>query len=175
MGLLTTERGGERGREKMAADLQRLNCGVTVRLPPGFDVTSESQMRDLGAQAAPLMREHNLVHVRQAEEGVPPPPPRTIRAFYEAVHAHRFPGIEFGPPAAPARSSTAHKPTDDGNIRGASFPGFNETHALGRSEVVEDWHGLSGSLKPRSWWEDASGQWHSDGGFSKVGATPART
>lgn len=179
--------GDQRGSVVMAAGksfelevgIEKLNCGVTVVLPAGFDVRCEKSMDELGIQVAPLMREHNLVHVRQAaaaaaaaaeeaeQEDESPPPPSAIRAFYRAVHAERFNGVDFAPPARPARSSNAHKPTDDGNIRGASFPGFNETHALGRSAVVEDWHGLTGSLKPRSWWEDASGQWHSDGGFSK--------
>ena len=136
----------------MQLTLEEENCGVMVHLPVDFDVKSEDEMRRLGHTLTPVLVAHNLLHIRQAEPTAAPPSPKCIRAFYSALHAGRYESVPFKPPGDAART------TQDENLRGRSFPGFNETQLLGRADHVEDLHGLSGPIWPRAWWEvrDAS-------------------
>ena len=127
--------------------LEEVNCGVMVHLPTDFDVASEDAMKKLGHTLTPVLVAHNLLHIRQAEPTAPPPPPLCIRALYSALHAGRYPHVDFKPPSDAART------TLDENLRGRSFPGFNETQLLGRADHVEDLHGLTGPIWPRAWWE----------------------
>ena len=133
----------------MQLTLEEENCGVMVHLPVDFDVKSEDAMRRLGHTLTPVLVAHNLLHIRQAEPTAAPPSPKCIRAFYSALHAERYESVPFKPPGDAART------TQDENLRGRSFPGFNETQLLGRADHVEDLHGLSGPIWPRAWWEVA--------------------
>ena len=62
-------------------------------------------------------------------------------------------------------ATTGAAPGEPPNLRGHCFPGFPESAVLGFAEIA-DYHGLSGSLSPRSWWERVSGELHHDGAFS---------
>jgi len=140
------------------------SCGVRV---DGADADAK-RLSGLPADAeafvllGQLMRTHGLLWLRSEDERELAP--AQIRALYTSIHRAAWPGVELDMPRA----------VDAGegpNLRGVSFPGFAETHCLGKAERVENWHGLTGTLRPTGHWEREHGQWHHDGGFC-AGAPP---
>eukprot|EP00931_Biecheleriopsis_adriatica_P074309 TRINITY_DN48397_c0_g1_i1.p1 TRINITY_DN48397_c0_g1~~TRINITY_DN48397_c0_g1_i1.p1 ORF type:complete len:423 (+),score=40.13 TRINITY_DN48397_c0_g1_i1:158-1426(+) len=86
--------------------------------------------------------------------------PSQLRALYTKLHRALGMGC-----ALPSKKAAIGNPAS-GELRGASFPGFPETNVLGCADFLQDWHGLSGRLRPGAWWEEESCQFHHDGGFS---------
>ena len=120
------------------------------------------------------LREHGLLYLRaSSSESVSHSlSPQQIRGLYERLHKARFPDLELR--KVPWRETMAKLEdknctitNEEVNLRGKCFPGFPESAVLGYTpDGIEDYHGLTGKITPRSWWEKISGEFHHDGAFS---------
>lgn len=110
--------------------------------------SSDARWKEIGA----LMRSHQLVVLG----GGAKLSMAQLRSLNEKMHMCLGLGYAF---PAERKSSTVHP------------PGYPEVNVLG-NYVLEQWHGLSGVLEPRSWWEKTSIQFHHDGGFSARSPLP---
>ena len=129
------------------------------------DAPAAAASQALARQLAQLLRARSVVVLR-GQDGGELVGPAQLRAIYTAVH--RAMGMTCAPPVKPPTAGAAQ----DGNLRGACFPGYAETNVLGCAKQVRDWHGLSGWLVPTPWWEKTSCQFHHDGGFSASSPPP---
>ena len=125
----------------------------------------------IAARLADALRDHLLLLLRgedgeEDEANAETMSPSEMRSLYMHIHAARFPELRVAPPEA------SRPGWSEDNIRGATFPGFNETQVLGYAEHIDSWHGLSGPLKPTAWWVRSAGQFHHDGGFSSTSRIP---
>ena len=118
-------------------------------------LASEQHGAAVFAELGDALRRRGLLWLRTAD-GIAPAArelsPAQIRRLYTRLHAAAYPTVELEPPRTVDRDSST-------NLRGVSFPGFPETHCLGSVPgVVEDWHGLTGTLTPTGHWERENGQ-----------------
>ena len=135
--------------------------------PPEDGTPAEAVLKTLGG----ALREHSLLwlHADGAAGTAHSLTPSQLRRIYLLLHEAAYPGTELVPCEEKGAAKQAPPPpggAERRNLRGIVFPDHAESAVLGFAESVDDYHGLYGTLHPRSWWERASGELHHDGAFS---------